>query len=113
MELTGGQADGADPDAQLAGVVGNISTDPGVNVQEDRLGSPEQESVTNIGEVRAVLSWGTMVTAMVPELPLVSVSGNVEGATAASETVKFGVPLLWPVTLLVPEIEVKCDASPA
>jgi len=103
MELTGGQADGGEPEGQLAGVVGRISSDSGVKVQEARLGSPEQESVTNMGAVRAALSSGTTVTATVPELPFVTVSGSEEGETAASVMAKFGVELAWPLTLLVIE----------
>ena len=94
-------------------MVGRISTDSGVNVQLDRLGSPEHERVTNMGAVSAALSSGTTVTAMVPELPAVSVSGSVEGATGASERVKLGVELAWAVASVPAENELKCDASPA
>ena len=52
MVLTGGQADAGDPEAQLVGVVAVISMLSGVNVHEARLGSPEQESVMNIGDAR-------------------------------------------------------------
>jgi len=69
IELTGGQADTGDPEGQLAGVVGRISTDSGVKVHDASLGRPEHESVTNMGDVRAVLSSGTTVTAMVPDPP--------------------------------------------
>ena len=58
MELTGGQLDAGEPEAQLVGVVGRISTVCGVKVHEAWMGRPEQESSTNIGDVRAVLSSG-------------------------------------------------------
>src|ERR1700728_3519052 len=103
MELTGGQADAGEPEGQLAGVVGRISIDSGVKVQLASLGRPEHERVTNMGDVSAALSSGTTVTAMVPTLPAVSVSGSVEGATGASERVKLGVELTWAVALLVAE----------
>jgi hypothetical protein len=112
MELTGGQLAASEPLGQLAGVVGRISSVSGVKVQEARLGNPEQESVTNMGAVRAELSSGVRVTAMVPELPGASVKGSVEGATAASETAKFGVELVVPVALAVIECEPRCVASP-
>ena len=35
-----------------------------------------------------------------------------EGGTAASDSAKFGVELVWAVTLLVTEAEVRCVASP-
>jgi hypothetical protein len=113
MELTGGQADGAEPEGQLAGVVGKISTDSGVKVQLASLGRPEQERVTNMGDVRAALSSGTTVTAIVPDWPAVTESGSVEGVTGASERVKLGVALAWAETLLAAEAEPRCDASPA
>ena len=91
MELTGGQAEAGEPEGQLVGVVGRISTVSGVKVQLARVGSPEQESVTNMGDVSAALSSGMTVTAIVPALPAVSVSGSVDGATGASERVKLGV----------------------
>ena len=105
MELTGGQADAGDPEAQLAGVVGRISTDSGVKVHEDWLGRPAQESVMNIGAVSDALFSGTTVTAMVPDWPAVTVSGSDDGATAARVKLKFGVELACPLTLLVAEVE--------
>ena len=81
MELTGGQADGGELEGQLAGVVARISTLSGVKVQLASLGRPEHESVTNMGAVRAALSSGITVTAMVPAWPAVSESGRVDGAT--------------------------------
>jgi hypothetical protein len=66
MELTGGHADAGEPEGQLAGVVGRISNVAGVKAHEASLGRPEHERVTNIGAVRAALSSGTTVTAMVP-----------------------------------------------
>ncbi len=113
MELTGGHADAGEPEGQLAGVVGKISMDSGVNVQLDTLGSPEHERVTNIGEVSAALSSGTTVTAIVPALPAVRLSGSVEGATGASEREKPGVELAWAVAFVPAEAELRCDASPA
>lgn len=112
MELTGGQAAGSEPEGQLVGVVDRISIDSGVKVHDDTLGRPEQESVTNIGEVRAELSSGVMVTAIVPDSPGLRLSGNVEGATAASESAKFGVELVCPVALVKAEVEAVCVASP-
>ncbi len=112
MELTGGHADAGEPEGQLAGVVGRISTVSGVKVHEASLGRPEHESVTNIGAVSAALSSGTTVTAMVPDWPAVRVRGSEEEATAASVIEKFGVALAWPVALLVTEAELRCDASP-
>src|SRR5580658_3127343 len=112
MELTGGQSEAGEPAAQLAGVVARISRDSGVNAHEDWLGKPEHERVTNMGAVRAALSSGVRVTAMVPESPAVTVSGSVEGATGARVMAKLGVELLWPVTSLVGEIEMRCAASP-
>src|SRR5208283_788538 len=105
IELTGGQLDTGAPAAQLAGVVGRISIDSGVNAHEESEGRPEQESVTNIGEVRAALSSGVMVTARVPAWPAVTLSGSVDGATAASERVKLGVGAATPVTSLDREVE--------
>jgi hypothetical protein len=112
MELTGGQLATGEPLGQLAGVVGRISSVSGGKVQEDKLGSPEQDSVTNIGAVSAELSSGVIVTAIVPALPPVRVSGSVEGATGASETAKLGVALVVPVTFAVSDREPTCDASP-
>jgi hypothetical protein len=51
---------------QLVGVVGRISTDSGVNAHVARLGRPEHERVTNMGDVSAALLTGTTDTAMVP-----------------------------------------------
>jgi len=114
MELTGGQLDAGEPEAQLVGVVGRISTVCGVKVHEAWMGRPEQESSTNIGDVRAVLSSGTTVTAIVPDSPAVRVSGSEEGGTAASESVKFGVELVpVAITLLVREADPWRSASPA
>ena len=56
MELTGGQLEAGEPVGQLRGVVGRISIDSGVNAHDDRAGSPEHESVMNMGAVRAALS---------------------------------------------------------
>jgi hypothetical protein len=66
MLLVGGQAEAGEPLAQLVGVVGKISTDSGVKVQLDCCGSPEQESVTNMGAVSEELLTGVMVTFSVP-----------------------------------------------
>ena len=55
----------------------------------------------------------SVVTVIVPEVPAEVESGNVEGATAASEIAKFGVELVWPVTLLVSEAEPRWIESPA
>ena len=112
MELTGGQFDAGEPVVQLTGVVGRISMVSGVKAHEARLGSPEQESVTNIGAVRAELSSGVMVTAIVPEAPAVTVSGSVEGATGASVMAKFGVEVVWVARFVVIEAEPTCDESP-
>jgi hypothetical protein len=112
MELTGGQADGGELAGQVAGVVARISTLSGVKVQLASLGRPEHESVTNMGAVRAALSSGMTLTAIVPAWPAVSVSGRVDGATGASESVKLGVELVTAETSLVAEAELRCDASP-
>jgi hypothetical protein len=81
-------------------------------VQLAKLGRPEHERVTNIGDVSAALSSGMTVTAIVPAWPAVSVRGSVDGATGASERVKLGVELARAVALLVAEAELRCDASP-
>jgi hypothetical protein len=94
MELTGGQLVAGEPVGQLVGVVGKISMLSGVKAQEAKLGSPEQESVTNIGAVKAALSSGVMVTEIVPEVPAEILSGRVEGETAAKLMAKFGVELV-------------------
>ena len=44
----------------------------GVKVQEARSGRPEQESVTNIGAVKAVLFSGVTVATTLPALPAVT-----------------------------------------
>ena len=111
IELTGGQLDAGDPEGQLVGVLGKISTDSGVNVHNETLGRPEHESVTNMGAVSAALSCGVMVTAIVPDWPAVSVSGSDDGETAESERPKFGV-LDVPLTSLVTDAEARCVASP-
>ena len=54
-------------------------------------GSPEHDSVMNMGAVSAALSIGVMVTLTVPACPAVSVRGIVAGDTAATLTAKFGV----------------------
>ena len=73
-----------EPAAQLAGVVGNISTLPGLKVHDAWLGNPEHESVTNIGDVSAEGFTGEIVTFTVPAAPAVSTRGSADGATAAS-----------------------------
>jgi hypothetical protein len=83
MELVGGQLAGADPVAQLAGVVASISTVSGVNVHDDSLGRPEHERVTNIGAVSVALFSGVTVISAVPVAPGVSVMGKVVGDTGA------------------------------
>lgn len=93
-------------------VVDRSSTEPGVNVQEDSLGNPEQESVTNIGAESEELFSGTTVTAIVPELPAVSVSGKLEGEAAVSESEKFGVELEVAETVAAEEVDALCAVSP-
>src|SRR6185312_7112025 len=67
----GGQAAAGDPAAQLAGVVDTICTVVGVNEQAASLGSPEQESVINIGEVTTELFTGVTVIVAVPAVPAI------------------------------------------
>jgi len=112
MELTGGQLEAGEPVGQLTGVVDRISILSGVKAHEERLGRPAHESVTNIGAVKAALSSGVMVTAIVPDVPAEMVSGSVEGATAASVMAKFGVELVGVVRLLVIDAEPRCAESP-
>jgi hypothetical protein len=53
-------------------VVGRISTVPGVKLHEAWSGRPEQERITNIGEVSAEASRGVTEAVMVPDWPAVS-----------------------------------------
>ena len=111
-ELTGGHALAGEPDGQLVGVAGRISTLFGLNAHEAWLGSPEQESVTNIGAESALGFTGRIVTLIVPALPAVKTSGSAEGATGASDSVKLGVVLVPACTVASNEAEAACVASP-
>src|ERR1017187_345190 len=84
IELNGGHAEAGDPAGQVRGVFAEISTLPGLKVHDAWLGSPEQERVTNIGDVSAVGFTGLIVTFTVPAAPAVSTRGSADGATAAS-----------------------------
>ena len=111
-ELTGGQAFAGEPDAQLVGVVGRISTLAGLNAQEAWFGSPEQESVTNMGAESAVGFTGSTVRFSVPALPAVSTKGSAEGATGVKASVKLGVPVVPTCTVESDEVEAVCVESP-
>jgi hypothetical protein len=111
-ELTGGHALAGEPVAQLVGDVGRTSILLGLNMHEAWLGSPEQESVTNIGAERAVGFTGTIVTLIVPASPAVKTSGSAEGATGISDSVKLGVVLAVTCTVESDEEEAPCIASP-
>ncbi len=76
-ELVGGQVLAAAPAGQLVVVVGRISNVAGEKAQEDSVGRPAQESVTNMGAVSAELLTGIRVTTTDPDWPGVSVNGNV------------------------------------
>jgi hypothetical protein len=111
----GGHAEGREPELQLVGVVGKISMSSGVNVHDACWGSPEHDSVTNMGAVSAALSIGVTVTLIVPACPGVSVRGSVAGATAATLTWKLGVAPESPVsgcTSVASEAEAWWVASP-
>jgi hypothetical protein len=103
---------GGDPAEQLAGVVGNISTLSGVKVHDAWFGSPEQESVTNMGAVSAALFSGVTVTSSVPAWPGVSIIGNVAGAIGVRVSWKLGAELAVPCVSLTAELEAWCVASP-
>jgi hypothetical protein len=76
------------------------------------LGSPEHESVTNIGDVSAEGFTGTIDTLMVPELPAVSTNGNADGATGESTSWKLGVVEAWACTSVATDDEPRCVVSP-
>jgi hypothetical protein len=111
-ELTGGHALAGEPDTQLVGDVGKISTLAGLKMHDDWLGSPEQESVTNIGDESAVGFTGTIETLIVPASPAVKTRGSAEGATGARDKVKLGVVLAPACTVDSNEEEAPCVASP-
>jgi hypothetical protein len=112
MELIGGQSAAGEPAEQLVGVEGRISTVSGVKLQDARFGSPEQESVTNMGAVRDALFDGVMVTSAVPEAPCLSTIGNDVGVIGVRLIPKSGVPPLSPVTSLTGEVEIMWVVSP-
>jgi hypothetical protein len=76
MLLVGGHVEGSDPVGQLSRVVGSNSRFSGVAMQLAPSGSPEQESVTNIGAVSVEVysNDGVIVTVSDPAWPGVSVS---------------------------------------
>ena len=80
----------------------------GENVQDDWSGSPEQESVTNIGAVRDEALMGVIVAAMVPDWPGVSVT-----LAGATEMEKSGVATVAAAaTGLISDMEAAWSASP-
>lgn len=111
----GGQAEAAEPVGQVVGVVDDIATLPGVNEQAAWLGRPEQESVTNMGEVSVALPTGVTVTVTVPVVPGVSVMGNVEGETGVRLNWKLGLALVVArvFTWVLSEADASCAESPA
>jgi hypothetical protein len=72
-------------------VVGRISTDSGVKVQEAWSGSPEQEMVTNTGAVSVSIYSGDGVTETTTALDCPAVMVTVVGAT---ETVYWQADLM-------------------
>ena len=93
----------------VRGVValGRISRFSGVKLQDDWSGKPEQESVTNMGDVRPPLFSGVMDATTVPDWP-----GVREIEAGATEIWKSGVALAWARTPLNSETERMCDSSP-
>lgn len=114
MRLVGGQAEVGEPDGQLAGVVGRISTFSGAKLQDERLGKPAQERVTNMGAGRLELFSGVTVTLSEPVCPAVSVMGSDDGETGVRESWNPGVVLaVWAWIVACVDIEDWCVASPA
>jgi len=95
--LVGGQEEAGEPLGQLSGVVERISRFSGVALQAAPSGSPEQESVTNIGAVNEEVNSTEGTTVMVndPDWPAVRVrvlavvedGVKLERATVNSHTV--------------------------
>jgi hypothetical protein len=66
-------------------VVGRISRLSGLKEQEAELGSPEQETVINIGDVSAEGFTGVIITFAVPAAPALSTTGKEAGVTGVSD----------------------------